>query len=349
MPSIVTGWTSGASARTYRDRLPARAATIPSTDAKTPIRWQPLIETSIKLGGLTWLLTSFLAWLLLNAYLGAIGQRGVPLDLAGTWAALVLMGALLTVALAAIGSVFVIGGQMMQALHPNSQVPRETRIMFFCATSVAVGVLLLLERKTGSILLGSALALPSGIGAALGVRRGLSGPGQEITVVKLVLIVAAWIAISTVLYFLVTAEFDIVLRLQMEGAAPLLLAFLLSLVQLALCIFLPTLPAICVTVVGIAWLTLAVSPGIYAIVLVALQATNLGGGLPLRPLVTEEAATICNLGIAQRPVVYRVPTGCEKKHAFAHLKTIVAQETAMKKAKVAAGWQRGVPAAPSTD
>lgn len=345
MPRNASSCTCVACARTYRQRLPARARTRAVTDRKAPIRWQPLIETSIKLGGLTWLLTSFMSWLLLNAYLGAIGQRGVPLDLAGTWAALVLMGALFTVALAAIGSVFVIGGQMMQALHADGQVSHQTRITFFIATAGAVGTLLLLVWASGAIITGSVLAVPAGLAAALGVRGSARRPVQQISMTKLSLLLAAWIVVSTVLFLVVAVEFDVVLRLQMEEAAALPLALLLSLVQLALCIFLPTLAAICVTVVGIAWLTLAVSPGIYAIVLVALQATNLGGGLPAGPLISEQAATICNLGTSQRPIVYRVATGCDKKRAFEHLKTIVARDTAAGKAKVAAGWQREVGAA----
>lgn len=347
MPRDVSSCTCGACVRTYRHRLPARAGTTAVTGGTAAIRWQPLIETWIKLGGLSWLLTSFLAWLLLNAYLGAIGQRGVPLDLAGTWAALVLMGALFTVALAAIGSVFVIGGQMMQALHTGGQVPLQTRITFFVATAGAVSMLLLLVWASGAVITGSVLAVPAGLAAALGARRSARAPVPQIGLRKLSLVLAAWIVISTVLFLVVAVEFDIVLRLQMEDAA-LPLALLLSLVQLALCLFLPNLVAICVTVVGIAWLTLAVSPGIYAIVLVALQATNLGGGLPVAPLVTEEAATICNLGTAQRPIVYRVAAGCDKKHAFEHLKTIVARDTAAEKAKVAAGWQRDARAARAT-
>lgn len=348
MPRNASSCTCGAGARTYRHRLLARAGAIAVTDGKAPIRWQPLIEMSIKLGGLTWLLTSFMSWLLLNAYLGAIGQRGVPLDLAGTWAALVLMGALFTVALAAIGSVFVIGGQMMQALHTDGQVSLHTKITFFVATAGAVGMLLLLVWASGAIITGSVLAVPAGLAAALGVRRSARRPMQQIGLTRLSLLLAAWIVISTVLFVVVAVEFDIVLRLQMGDAAALPLALLLSLVQLALCIFLPTLAAICVTVVGIAWLTLAVSPGIYAIVLVALQATNLGGGLPVGPLITEKAATICNLGTAQRPIVYRVATGCDKKRAFEHLKAIVALDEAAEKAKVAAGWQRDASAMPAT-
>ncbi len=43
-------------------------------------RWQSPTESMLKLGGVSWLLASFLSWLLLNAYLREIGQRGIPLD-----------------------------------------------------------------------------------------------------------------------------------------------------------------------------------------------------------------------------------------------------------------------------
>lgn len=308
-------------------------------EARSPLRWQPLMEMGLKLGALTWVTTSFLSWLLLNAYLGAIGQRGIPLDLAGTWAALVLMGAILTLAVAAMGSVFIVGEQMMRPLHPDGPVPQSTRVTFFVAATAALVALLLLEEVTGRTMVGLFAALPAGLAAGVGVRRWFLGKAEAQERGKVVGFLGAWIVVATLLFLLVAAEFGIVLRLQLEEKTPFLLALGLSLIQLGLCTFLSSAWAISVTLVSIAWLTTAVSPGIYAIVLIALQATNLGGGLPSEALLTKEAATICNLGTAQRPVIYRERNGCTKAAALTRLRKVVAADTAMGKAAVLAGWR----------
>ena len=130
-------------------------------------RWQPLLDTGIKLGGLAWLVMSFLSWLLLNDYLGAIGQTGVPLDLAGTWAVFVLLGAPLVLALAALGAMFTGGAPIMASLHNGQPAPFGTRAGFFAGAAMALVILFVVGGLGGSIPLAIGIALPVSVAAGL--------------------------------------------------------------------------------------------------------------------------------------------------------------------------------------
>ena len=305
------------------------------------LRLQPAFKFGIEVFCASWVSTSFLSWILLNAYLKAVGQRGVPLDLAGTWVVLILMGAVLTVSLSVIALVFIAAEETMRFLHRGKAVRRVTKIAFATSVCMSVGGLLAIQEILSWTVGGFAIALSFGYatGLAVGWRHWFLDTGAKGDGARFAGVLAAWTGFAVLLVLLVAAEFSIVLRLQLSETTSFRLAVLISIIQLTICTMLPRGWAVGATIVGAAWLITTVSPGLYAIVLVGLDSTNQGGGLPSGPLTSKEAATTCNLGTPQRPVIYRERAGCSRKAALEKLKIIVAADTPLDKAGIIAGWR----------
>lgn len=296
------------------------------------------IETVFRVLGGTWILTSVATSLLLNAYLKAIGQRGVPLDLVGTWATLALMGALLVGALAGIAATFASGEALMQPLHPGARIPHRTRATFLVASTTSLTLLFAIATHWPDVYVLYAVAVSIGVAAGVAVfrwRRRLRRSGT----IRLMMRLAAWILLSAFVFMVLTVELDLVLRVRLDGWRPIGVALAVSLLLLTSSILLPKRWSYVASVATMSAITLAVSPGPYGITLIALASTNQGGGLPLLPLDTMRAATICNLGTSDRRILYRVPGGCDRKAAFEHLREITSATTSRQKAAIVSRWR----------
>lgn len=306
---------------------------------KTHRRWQGTIDTTIKTVGGSWLVMSLVSSLLVNAYLKTIGQRGVPLDLGGTWAMLALMGIVLVAVLAALAAMFIVGETIMQPLHPVGPIPLTTRMAFFLGASASLLALFGMQNLSENVAVAIVVAVPAGLVVGFGTFRLARRQRQNVGMPKVLFHLTLWIMVSSALFLVLAADIDTLLRIQFDGTEPLFFAFSVSLVQMALCTFIPRMPAYFLTLAVVSFVVVGVSPGAYVITLVALDATNQGGGLPAASLVTPGASTTCNLGIGDRPVLYRVATGCTKAAALAHLKQITSATSSFQKAQVIARWK----------
>jgi hypothetical protein len=302
-------------------------------------RWRPSFESFVTFVGGFWLVSSFGSSLLLNAYLKAIGQRGVPLDIIGTWAMLALMGGILVAALAVLAVMFVACEAIMQPLHPGSVIPIATRVTFFIGSAGSLIALLWMQTLFNSAWVSSLVAIP--VGLALGLAASAVGRKRlrKTSKMKMMRHLALWIFISAMLFVNLAAELDEILSIQFSELYSFVFSLIFSSVQMILCVFLPRALACVLTVAGVAFVTVAYAPGPYAITLIALEATNQGGGLPAGSLISPESATLCNLGIADHPMMYRVATGCSKTAALAHLRQIASAPSSLKKAEAIAGWR----------
>ena len=202
-------------------------------------RWQPLLDTGIKLGGLAWLVMSFLSWLLLNDYLGAIGQTGVPLDLAGTWAVFVLLGAPLVLALAALGAMFTGGAPIMASLHNGQPAPFGTRAGFFAGAAMALVILFVVGGLGGRIPLAIGIALPVSVAAGLLFFHTRQEQFLSEGYAKPAGLLMLWVSTATLLFLVLAINLDSVLRLQFGGAKPFAIALAISAGQMILCFLLP--------------------------------------------------------------------------------------------------------------
>lgn len=305
-------------------------------------RWQPLLDTGLKLGGLAWLVMSFLSWLLLNDYLGATGQTGVPLDLAGTWAVLVLFGALLVLALAALGAMFTGGAPIMASLHSGQPAPFATRAGFFAGAVMALVILFVIGGLGGSIPLAIGIALPVGVAAGLLFFHMRQEPFLSEGYAKPAGLLLLWVSTASLLFLVFAINLDSVLRLQLGGATPFAIALAVSAGQMILCFLLPRGWVLGGTVLGVVWLTTFVSPGPRIMVLTALYLTNLGGGMPATALTTPKAAETCNLGTADRPILYAANGSCDKQVALQHLRQLVKAPNLAARGAIIACWRRKV-------
>ena len=77
-------------------------------------------------------------------------------------------------------------------------------------------------------------------------------------------------------------------------------------------------------------------------VLTALYLTNLGGGVPATALSTPKAAGTCNLGNADRPVLYAANGSCPKQVALQHLRQLVKAPNLATRGSIIACWRRTV-------
>lgn len=315
-------------------------------------RWQPLLDSGIRLGGVGWVLMSFVSCLLLNDYYRVIGQPGVPLNLAGTWAFLALLGGVLVLSLAVLGTMFMGGASLMVTLHDGRPASLVTKTGFFMGAASAVCILFFVIIYDQRILLAFGVAVPAGAAsgfAVLLIGASLIGgaPYLHDRLLMAVGFLSLWAIFAVLMSPLLTINLYSVLRMQFDDAQSFTIALVASLVQMAVCSFVPKRWVLGGTLMAAGWTTMFVSPGPRVIVLIALHVTNLGGGVPAGALTEAAAARICNLGTAERAVLYVDAEGCSKRAALAHLQQLAQAPDDFKRGEIIAGWRRSVTTARS--
>lgn len=303
-------------------------------------RWSPLLDTSLKLAGVAWVLMSFLSGLLLNDYLGMIGQTGVPLDLAGTWAILALLGGVLVLALSALGIMFIGANPIMAVLHDGGPPPLTTRIGFFVSAMVAVLAVLLMGLFSQSAPGVTGIAVMVGVATGILIFRIRKAPFLATGYDKPVGLLLLWVVMATVLFVILAGNLESVLRMQLGGMKPWIMALVIAAVQMCVCFFLSRRWVLVGTAIGAAWLTMFISPGPRVIVLTTLYLSNLGGGVPAAALSSPQAAKICNLGTADRPVIYFSGKGCTKHAALQHFRQLSEAADAAERSEIIACWRQ---------
>lgn len=306
------------------------------------IRWNPLLDFVLKILGVTWVVMSFASSVLLNDLLGLMGQTAVPIDFTGSWGSLMLVGGILTGALTAVCAVFTSAHPLMTSLHGDEPIKTRTRLIFFVGGlggTVAMAVLVL-----ASVPVLPTLALSAALGSAVGLLLARQFPpflprtrGRTMPVA-----LGAWAIIATFGSAMFMAQMSTMFALHHEADAALLMSAAVAVVPQLFCFASSRMRYIGFVAVCLGWLVMFVSPGHRAVILLALHTLNLGGGVPASAVVSAASSRICNLGTAERPVLYHSATGCTKKVALKHLAELTRIAHPAVRGDLIACWRRTV-------
>lgn len=306
------------------------------------VRWGPPLDFLLKLAGATWVVMSFVSSVLVNDYLSVIGQTAVPIDFTGSWGSLLIIGGILAIALTAMASVFTGVHPLMSSLHGGDDIARSTRLTFFVsglAGTIVMGILAFFYSSVTFVLASSALvglvigsavirffpqALPKGIYPRMTAHAGL------------------WVGIATLASAMLTAELYVVTSIVFDSAVALLIAAGIACLPQLFCFSGPQTRYIGWIAVVLAWFVMFVAPGYRIIILFALHSLHLGGGVTASPITSAQSSRICNLGTAERHVIYYSATGCTKKVAVARFKQISQIEDPSRRGELVACWRRSV-------
>lgn len=306
------------------------------------IRWHPLLDFALKVLGVTWVVMSFASSVLLNDLLGLMGQTAVPIDLTGSWGSLMLVGGILTGALTAVCAVFTSAHPLMAGLHHDEPIATRTRWIFFAGglggTIAMAGLATLSIRAIPTLVLSAAMGCGVGLLSSRLYPPDLPEKGQR----SLPIVIGAWTVIATLGSAMFVAQVSTMFALRHDAGTALLMSAPVAVVPQLFCFGGSRMRFVGFVGVVIGWLVMFVSPGHRAVILLALHTLNLGGGVPASAIVSAASSRICNLGTAERQVLYHSAVGCTKKVALKHLEELSRIASPTVRGELVACWRLSV-------
>lgn len=321
-----------------------RSVRLANTLQEGSTRWNPTVDLCLKVLGVMWVAASFVSSLVLNDYLALIGQKALPLDLAGAWGSLVIIGGLLAFSLAAMGTLFTSAHPLMVSAHDGGRIAVGTRISFFVSGlsgTAAVAILAAVDPTAPIpvVLACSVLAgLAVGLAAILVARR----VARWRAPVALPVHMGLWVVIATLTSTMFVAQLFSIFRLSDEAAPALMLASVTGIAPQLLCFAGSQVRYACLLAILLTWLLMFVAPGGRLITMLALNSLHLGGGVPATAVDSAAATRICNLGVADRPVLYYSATGCTRETARARLGDMMRIGNPTIRGDLVACWRKSV-------
>lgn len=286
------------------------------------IRWGPLLDFLLKLAGATWVVMSFVSSVLVNDYLSVIGQTAVPIDFTGSWGSLLIIGGVLTIALTAMAAVFTGVHPLMSSLHDGGEIARSTRLTFLVGGLAGTTVMGILVFFSSAVLFVLASSVLTGVAIGSSVIRFCPQALPRDSYAKMTAHVGLWVGIATLASAMLTAELYVVTSIVFEPVIALVIAAGMACLPQLFCFSGPYTRYIGWIAVVLAWFVMFVAPGYRIIILFALHCLHLGGGVTASPITSAQSSRICNLGTAERPVIYYSAPGCTKTVAVARFKQI---------------------------
>ncbi|MBT9386338.1 hypothetical protein KM176_20885 [Pseudooceanicola sp. CBS1P-1] len=295
------------------------------------VNWFPYIDMGLKISAVLSVVGTLISLLILNYYLSAIGQTGVTLDLAGPSVTFFLILFICVLPMVGVSFPLIYTRHFMLREMPAKGWPL---CLYMVCLWLLVAIVLFLQHE---------YRLPD------------FDPRYWLFVIFLGLCPVLWVLVkypwkdegrkhvwsslllfgSTFFLFVeITVVGNVLLGLRISGDWAVLIPVFLSCLVMFICLFAPAGWAI----VGIFGLMLGLilrgGPGPVILMQNGLFNSNLGGGVPAQAITSDVTARICNLGIAERPVIYFAENGCTKKAALEHLQKLVdAKDPGAKEAK----------------
>ncbi|CAE1298713.1 unnamed protein product [Acanthosepion pharaonis] len=183
-------------------------------------RWQPLLDTASS-RGLAWLVMSFLSGCCLMIIWVRSAKQGSARPRRNT-GRVCPPGALLVLALAALGAMFTGGAPMAASLHNGpAGVFRDPRRFLRRSGYGARNPCFVVGGLGGSILLAIGIALPVSVAAGLPFSTRVRSSFWSEGYAKPAGLLMLWVSTATLLFLVLAINLDSVLRLQFGGASHL--------------------------------------------------------------------------------------------------------------------------------
>ncbi|MDQ1231011.1 hypothetical protein [Sphingomonas sp. SORGH_AS_0879] len=303
-------------------------------------RYAPFLDTAQKISAVLIAMGAFMSVpvvILFNGFLGYLDQSAIPVLQNGMWVYLLLFSIASAFAFALI--VFM-PSTMTMAVRLNAPGLPHPNVKRACITTVLVVIVILVgllwyRESWLAIAMISAIVLGAlgGAWAAIGFV-----PSQKrfwafiVGFGAMALLVMVW----TASLFVLLAP----LAQSIAGNCPNLAAvalMLLLVAMLVVSIWQPVMGILLGLLLTVGWTAQQASPDGGIMIASALYTANLGGGRPASVLQPSDAGEICNLGVAERPVLFFEVKGCSRPAAFARLRSL-AGKTSMERRRIIREW-----------
>lgn len=306
------------------------------------IRWNPLLDFGLKVLGVAWVVMSFASSVLLNDLLAVMGQTSIPIDFTGSWGSLMLFGGILTGALTAVCALFTSAHTLMAGLHRDDPIAIRTRWIFFGGglggTVVMGGLATVSVPVIPTLVLSASMGCGAGLLLARSCPPDLPDQGRR----NLPAALGAWTTIATLGSAIFMAQLNAMFAVSHDAGTALLMSAAVAVIPQLFCFGGSRMRYFGLVAAVLGWLVLFVSPGHRAVILLALHTLNLGGGVPASAVVSAASSRICNLGTAERQVLYHSAAGCTKKVALGHLNELSRIADPTVRGDLVACWRRTV-------
>lgn len=303
-------------------------------------RYAPFLDTVQKLSAVLIALGAVMSIpvvVLFNGFLGYLDRSAIPVLQNGMWVYLLLFSIASAFAFALIvfmPSMMTVAVRLNAPGLPHANVKRASITTVLVAIGILVGLLWfgeswLVVAVTSATVLGGLAGARAAIGFVPSQKRfwafivGFGG---------MALLVMFW----TVSLFVLLAPLAHSIFGDWPNFAVVALVLLLV-AMLVVSIWQPTMGISLGLLLTVNWTAQQASPDGGIMVASALYTANLGGGRPAEVLQPSNVGEICNLGVAERPVLFFEVKGCSRPAAFARLRSL-AGKTSMERRRIIREW-----------
>jgi hypothetical protein len=288
-------------------------------------RWKQPLDMLLVLMGAFWFLFTLVAAFSLNDYLRRVGQLGLLPEFSGTWGFLILFSLLIT-------TYFCLPSLLYRGLRLFALDESDANWLFWVSASTAPLVMLCNQwsfsgEDTLVVLMIIAIiyALSTSYWRKLSIADAFC---RWLTAMAGILLVI----VHAVLTFAAVGD-SAPNWLQWAVLLFVIMLFLIS-------YFAGNLATWCAAIVSGVISSYLIGPA--GLIMLALYHANLGGGIPAQPLTSPDQGRVCNLGVSERPILYKVEQPCTISDARKRLVELEQAGNDHERAKLVHRWQQEV-------